>query len=154
MKVLPDIAPGEYESPVANTFTLPNGLIGFRDYTRAELLYMPDHLPFLWMKLHGPTDNVHFVVIEPCGIIPGYSPELFDEDAAALELTDSADAMVLNIVTLRRQTPVDATVNLVGPIVLNRRTLIGRQLVIANYSRYSSYHPLVEDSTVTNRATA
>ncbi len=154
MKVLPDIIPGEYETPAANTFALPHGLIGFREYTRAELLYMPDHLPFLWMKLHSPTESVHFVVIEPHGLIPGYSPELFDEDAAGMELADSSEAMVLNIVTLRQQIPMDATVNLVGPIVVNRRTRTGRQLVISNYSRYSANHPLVENHAATARATA
>jgi flagellar assembly factor FliW len=45
-----------------------------------------------------------------------------------------------------RQQPVEATVNLVGPIVVNRRTRVGRQLVISNYSRYSAHHSLVENS--------
>ena len=154
MKVLPDIIPGEAETPVANAFTLPQGIIGVRDYTRAELLYVPDHLPFLWMKLHGATDAVHFIVIEPAGLIPGYSPELFEEDAAGLGLTDPAEAMVLNIVTLRQQHPLEAFVNLVGPIVVNRRTRSGRQLVISNYSRYSAHHPLVEAAPSANLATA
>jgi flagellar assembly factor FliW len=54
--------------------------------------------------------------------------------------------MILNIVTLRRQNPVEATANLIGPLVVNRRTRIGRQLVISNYSRYSANHALVENS--------
>jgi flagellar assembly factor FliW len=53
--------------------------------------------------------------------------------------------MILNIVTLRRQDPVEATANLIGPVVVNRRTRIGRQLVISNYSRYSAHHLLVEN---------
>lgn len=155
MKVLPDIIPSETESPLANAFSLPQGIIGFRDFTRAELLYLPDHLPFLWMKLHSLTDVVHFIVIEPAGFIPGYSPELFEEDALGLGLTDAADAMVLNIVSLQQQRPIEATVNLVGPIVVNRRTKIGRQFVISNYSRYNAHHPLVETPTTTiARATA
>jgi flagellar assembly factor FliW len=157
MKVLPDINPAEVESPVANSFTLPQGLIGFRNYTRAELLYMPEHLPFLWLKLHGETDSVNFIVIEPAGLIPGYEPELFDEDASGLELADSSEAMVLNIVSLQNQRPLDATVNLVGPIVVNRRTRLGRQLVLSNYSRYSAHHPLVEaaaPATAGSRVTA
>ncbi len=145
MKILPDINPADVEPPTAaHTFTLPQGLIGFRDYTRAELLYVQDHLPFLWLKLHSATDTVHFIVIEPAGAVPGYEPELFDEDAAGLELTDPAEIMILNIVSLQNQQPIEAKVNLVGPIIINRRTRIGRQLVISNYSRYSTQHPLVE----------
>jgi len=89
---------------------------------------------------------VHFIVIEPGGLVAGYSPELFDADAEGLDLKDAAEAMVLNIVTLRQQNPLDATINLVGPIVMNRRTRIARQLVIANYSQYSAHWPLVEQA--------
>jgi len=65
---------------------------------------------------------------------------------ALLGLRDAADAMILNIVTVIRNTPVEATANLIGPIVVNRRTRIGRQLVISNYSRYSAHHALVENA--------
>ncbi|MBI5688811.1 MAG: flagellar assembly protein FliW [Verrucomicrobia bacterium] len=146
MKVLPDLLPTDFDTPPSNEILLPHGIIGFGTYKRAELLYMPDHLPFLWMKLHRPQDHLHFIVIEPGGIIPGYQPELFDEDAEALDLRSAAEAMVLNIVTLRRQDPVEATVNLIGPIVVNRRTRLGRQLVVSNYSKYSAHYPLVETS--------
>lgn len=143
MKVLIDPITPHADELVANGFSLPQGLIGFKDYTRAELLYLPDHLPFLWMKLHGPTDTVHFIVLEPANLIPGYEPEIFDGDAEALGLTRAEDAMILNIVTLEQQRPLDATVNLIGPIILNRRTRVGRQLVISNYSRYHAHAPLV-----------
>jgi flagellar assembly factor FliW len=148
MKVLPDIYPTDLDAPAANSFSLPHGIIGFESYRQAELLYQPDHLPFLWLKLTGPRDAVHFVVIEPGGLIPGYEPELFDEHAMELDLEDSPEAMVLNIVTLQRSTPLEATANLVGPIIVNRRTRIGRQVVISNYSRYSAHHPLVEKTQV------
>ena len=144
MKVLSDLSSTSAPAtPVANHFSLPQGLIGFKDYTRAELLYLPDHLPFLWLKLYRGTESVHFIVIEPAGLVPGYVPELFDADAEGLELRDSSEAMLLNIVTLRHQNPLEATINLVGPIVMNRRTRVARQLVIANYSQYSAHWPLV-----------
>jgi len=85
MKVLSDSSSASAPvSPVANHFSLPQGLIGFKDYTRAELLYLPDHLPFLWLKMYRGTESVHFIVIEPAGLVPGYVPELFDADAEGL----------------------------------------------------------------------
>ena len=146
MKVLPELYPTDLDISPANQLELPQGLIGFAQYKRAELLYLPDHLPFLWMKLYSEVDDLHFIVIEPGGIVPGYEPEIFDNDAEQLDLRDPAEAMILNIVTLRRQNPVEATANLIGPLVVNRRTRIGRQLVISNYSRYSANHALVENS--------
>ena len=148
MKVLLELYPTDFDTAPANEITLPLGLIGFAAYRQAELLYLSDHLPFLWMKLRGP-DTIQFIVIEPGGIIPNYEPEIFDGDAEQLGIRDPAEAMILNIVTLLRQQPVEATVNLVGPIVVNRRTRVGRQLVISNYSRYSAHHSLVENPQAT-----
>lgn len=147
MKVLPDVFPTDMDAVPANELTLPQGIIGFAAFTRAELLYLPDHLPFLWMKLVNPdsAEILHFVVIEPGGIVPGYEPEIFDGDAFQLDLRDPAEAMILNIVTLQNQKPLQATANLMGPVVVNRRTRVGRQLVISNYSRYSSHYALVEN---------
>jgi len=145
MKVLPELFPTDIDTPPSNEIQLPQGIIGFAQYKRAELLYLPDHLPFLWMKMHSAAEHLHFIVIEPGGIITGYEPEIFDEDAEQLGIVDPSQAMILNIVTLRRQNPVEATVNLIGPLIVNRRTRVGRQLVISNYSRYSAHHSLVEN---------
>jgi flagellar assembly factor FliW len=147
MKVLPELYSTPSEVIGANAFSLPQGLIGFADYSSAELLYLPEHLPYLWLKLSGPRGPVNFVVIEPGGIIPDYELEIFDSDAEALGISDPTEAMILNIVTIQRQPPLHATVNLAGPIVVNRRTRVGRQLIIANYSRYSTRHVLVQPET-------
>jgi flagellar assembly factor FliW len=53
---------------------------------------------------------------------------------------------VLNIVTVSRSLPPTATVNLVGPVIINRRLGIAKQVVLANHSRYSARHPLVTSS--------
>jgi flagellar assembly factor FliW len=133
------------DSAASNELILPQGILGFEDYRRAELLYSEENLPFLWMRLHGP-DILHFVVMEPANMVPGYEPEIFDEDAAQLEIREAADAMILNIVTLKHNQPTGATINLIGPIIVNRRTRIARQRVISNHGRYSSHHPLVDNS--------
>jgi flagellar assembly factor FliW len=143
MKVLPDLYLSSPDTITPNAFALPLGLIGFAGYTRAELLHLPDNRPFLWLKLSGPLGTVTFVVIEPGGIIPGYEPDIFDNDAEVLGISDPAEAMILNVVTVKSPTPHQATVNLAGPILVNRRTGIGRQVVIANYSRYSARQVLV-----------
>jgi len=151
MKVLTEISPIEIENPAAGLIRLPQGLVGFPKHTTLEFLYQPDQLPFLWMRLHGP-EPIHFVVIEPGGLIPGYEPELFDDDAAFLGLSSSVDAAIFNIVTLRGGSPAEATVNLIGPVIVNRRTGIAKQVVLANHSRYSTHYPLVDQGPATTAA--
>jgi flagellar assembly factor FliW len=143
MKVLAELIPSETDSFPTRTFLLPHGIVGFPEYTRGELVYNPDHLPFVTMQLHGPSGSISFVVVEPFGFIRGYEPELFEADASALGLSDPSEAMVLTILTMTPGAPLEATVNLVGPIVVNRRTGIGRQVVVSNYSRYRARHPLL-----------
>jgi flagellar assembly factor FliW len=146
MKVSPDLYPTELDAASPRTLRLPEGIVGFEEYKTFELLSVPDQFPFLWMRLHGP-DTLDFVVIEPGGLIADYELELFDEDAAHLGLADSSDAMVLTIVTVRHGNNASATVNLVGPVIVNRRTGLARQCILANYARYSAHHPLVENQT-------
>ena len=144
MKVSSEVSSSDASS--GHVVKLPKGLLGFPEHTSFELLYQPDQPPFRWLRLLGP-EIMHFVVIEPIGIVPEYEPELFDEDAAAIGLVDPADALVLSIVAVQHGEPVSATVNLVGPIVINRRTGLARQVVLANHSRYSARHPLVVAET-------
>ncbi len=124
------------------TLQLPCGLVGLPEYKSCEILAAPDQAPFLWLRLHGATP-LHFVLIEPGGLVPDYEPELFDEDAAALGIASPTDATLFNIVTLHSGQPNAATVNLSGPLVVNRRTGVARQCILANYSRYSAHHPLL-----------
>ncbi len=145
MKVTSDTLAAPLDEAVLPAFTLPQGLIGFPNHTTFELYVDPEQLPFRWLLLHGP-ETVQFVVIEPRGVIPDYEAELFDEDAAALGIEGEADALILNIVTVSRTMPVTATVNLVSPVVVNRRTGLAKQVVLANHARYNVRHPLVTAS--------
>ena len=126
----------------ANVVTLPFGLIGFPNHKRMEVVYLPEQLPFLWMRLDGPT-ALHFVVIEPGNFMTDYEPEGFDEDAVALGIKGPEDALVLNIVYVQPGKPLEATVNLVGPVIINRHTGVGKQVVLANHGRFSAHYPLL-----------
>jgi len=145
MNVSPDMITAD--NAAGHTLRLPLGLIGFPDSHNFELLYEPDQLPFRWLRLLG-QEELHFVVMEPGGIIPDYQPELFDEDAAYLGIQDPADALVLNIVTVTHTEPVTATVNLIGPIIINRRTGLAKQVVLSNHAQYDARYPLVVSNTV------
>jgi flagellar assembly factor FliW len=142
MKVATSLPPEAVGASPANMVALPFGLVGFPNHKNMELAYLPEQLPFLWMRLHEPTP-LHFIVIEPGRIMSDYEPELFDEDAADIGLTCQEDALVLNIVCVQPDRPLEATVNLVGPVIINRRLAIGKQVVLANHARFSSHHPLI-----------
>jgi flagellar assembly factor FliW len=62
-----------------------------------------------------------------------------DADADFLEIRNPNDTLVFNIVTLKSDG--SATVNLKGPIVINRHTMIGMQVVLSQ-SQYAIKHPI------------
>lgn len=121
-----------------NIVHLPLGLFGFESIKDYVLLTEPGQEPFRWLQvLNDPS--LAFLVVPPFAVLPEYSPQISPEDTRILGLVRPADALLYNIVTLRGSR---ATVNLKGPIVVNRYTLRGKQVVISNAAGYSLHHPL------------
>jgi flagellar assembly factor FliW len=130
------------EEPVEasrSTIQLPLGLMGFEKVKNYLLLGNDEEAPFLWLQM-AEDPNLSFLVVPPGVAMKGYEPDISDEDAGVLGLKAPEDAWVLNIVTLHSEGR--ATVNLKGPLVLNRHTLIGKQIIPRNVSSFSLHHPL------------
>jgi flagellar assembly factor FliW len=72
--------------------------------------------------------GLEFIVVSPGVLFDDYVIEIADADAVALGLEVASEVEVIVIVTAGRS-PVP-TVNLLGPIVINRRTAKAAQLVL------------------------
>jgi flagellar assembly factor FliW len=121
-----------------NLIHMPAGLLGFENLKRFVLLTEPEEAPFSWFQVID-DPSLAFLVLPPFDAVPEYQPELSDDDVAYLGLKTPEDALIYNIVTLRTG---QATINLKGPIVINRFTLRGKQVVLQNASKWSVRHPL------------
>ena len=84
--------------------------------------------PFLTM-VSAEDPSVGFVVVSPFDFFPEYDFDLDEATTVRLGLVEPTDCVVLCIVTLADR-PEDATVNLLGPIVINRFTLEACQAVL------------------------
>ena len=116
------------------------GLPGFPNVHRFRLApWGPPGSPYL--RLHAVDDpEVGFVVVPPWVFYPDYEFDLDDASAERLGLAVADDAIVLAVVTLRDR-PEEATLNLLGPIVVNRHTHDAAQVVLPT-SSYSVRAPL------------
>jgi len=124
--------------------SLPLGLVGFPEITEAEIVFVEEELPF--MRLHSSGEaQVHFLVLNPMGILPDYEIELVDQDIAYLGIQSAEDVLLLNIATVHASNPLKISVNLIGPIVINRKTRVGKQVVIGNHMDFSARHMLFEE---------
>jgi flagellar assembly factor FliW len=118
---------------------MPAGLLGFENNKNYQLLGSPEEAPFLWLQM-AEEPKLSFLVIEPAAVITNYQPDVPETDVAELGIESAEDALFLNIVTVHRDGK--GTVNLKGPILVNRRTLMAKQVVPLNASQFSLQHPL------------
>lgn len=126
--------------------TLINGLIGFPEQREFELLVNAEELPFMWIRAKN-RKELGFVVIEPSHFVEDYEVEISDDDAKELEISGANDALILNIVTIQDSENIEsATANLVGPILLNRNTQLGKQIIVSNHMKYSTKHPILSSA--------
>ena len=99
----------------------------------------PEEAPFRWLQVLD-DPNTAFIVLSPFEVLPTYAPDISTDDVDFIGLKTPEDALVLNIVTLREGGK--ATMNLKGPIVINRHTLIGKQVVLNNAADYAVQYAL------------
>ena len=118
---------------------MPLGLLGLEQYRHFALRSDPAEEPFLWLEVIDET-KLAFLVISPFVLLPNYAPEIPEEDARFLDLETPEDTLIFNIVTVRG--PQQATINLKGPVVLNRRTLVAKQVIPINAPELSVAYPL------------
>src|SRR5262245_36211864 len=121
-----------------NIIAMPMGLLGFEQVKKYVLLGAPEEEPFLWLQmLDNPAQG--FVVVSPAAVVSNYTPDIPQADVDLLGIKSPADATVLNLVTVRG---TESTVNLKGPIVINRHTLVAKQCIPTNVTGFPLQHPI------------
>jgi flagellar assembly factor FliW len=119
---------GTVEVGDGELLSFPDGLLGFPALKRYALLPNPKGGPFLWLQA-ADDPGVAFVVVDPAEFFSGYEVNVRPEDVAPIRLADAAQGRVLVILTVPGD-PKEITANLAGPIVVNVRERLGRQLVL------------------------
>ena len=75
--------------------------------------------------------SLRFLVVPPQLFFPDYAPVVDDATVAALGI-DSADDVVVLAVVNAGDSPADATVNLLAPVLVNTTTRQGAQVVLTD----------------------
>lgn len=114
------------------------GLPGFPASRRFRLESLgPELEPFCAMRSVAEPE-ICFTVVPPGIIFRDYAVEIDEQHVDTLGLADGSDALVLAIVTVGDP----PTANLLGPLVVNRRTRVAAQ-VVQHGSDYGAAVPLV-----------
>lgn len=135
---------GTIEIPEDGVMDFPDGLFGFPD-AHGFVVLPAEREGFYWLQSLE-FSALTFMALDPFVHVPGFSVELADGEIGVLGPAEPKDIVVLGIVTLPRTQGDPITVNLQGPVAINVRRRIGRQLVIQD-SVYGTRHPIDLSST-------
>jgi flagellar assembly factor FliW len=95
------------------------------------MVEIPDGEAYRWLQsVEDPS--LSFLTVIPWHFFPDYEPEVDDLTQQELGLREVSDAIVLCIVTIRDSGPNPITANLLGPLVINTVSRVGRQIVLAD----------------------
>ncbi len=131
---------GALEVPDSSCYEFPGGILGFPGLARYVLFDNPAGGPLKWLQaLEDPA--LAFVCCDPTLFQPDYRVTVRREELADIVLERAQDGHVLVILVIGKN-PADTTANLLGPVILNTASRLGKHLVLSD-SGYSSRHPVL-----------
>lgn len=115
--------------------SFPAGIPGFEKSKEFVLASVPDYVPFEWLVCIDGS-NLRFAIINPMLFRPDYTPAMVKEQLEDLRIEKPDDVLLYCIVTIR-ENPLESTANLIGPIIINKKQRVGKQIIIDD-DRYTT----------------
>jgi flagellar assembly factor FliW len=119
---------GEIQVRAQDVLEFPAGLLGFPECRSFALIAGQSSGTYWLQSIQHPV--LVFLLVDPFLAFKDYAVDLAPQDLASLKITSPDDVAILTIVTLSRSPDEDATTNLQGPLVLNLKTRVGKQVTV------------------------
>ena len=111
-----------------NIITFEQGLLGFEELKQFAIIDVEECLPFEWLvSVEDPI--VAFPILNPTLFFSDYKPSISKDDLVLLNIKKEKDVEIFCIVTQGKK-PEDVTLNLKGPILINMKNKMGKQVVL------------------------
>ena len=118
---------GEVSATADQVLTFPTGLLGFPE-ARDFVLVATRRTGFYWLQSLD-HEALTFLVLDPFTHVSDFVIDIPDNELGGLG-TDANEIIVLGIVTLPAGPEDPLTVNLQGPLLINSKKGLGRQLIV------------------------
>jgi flagellar assembly factor FliW len=115
--------------PAEALLTFPSGLLGFPEWARYVMLDHDTDAPFKWLHC-AEEASLAFVVIDPALFNANYQVTISPEARLEVEGSETDELSVAVILTIPSNDPSTVTANLRGPLLMNPRTRLCKQLVL------------------------
>jgi flagellar assembly factor FliW len=129
--------------------TFPSGLLGFPEWTRYVILDHDTDAPFKWLHCVEEA-SLAFVVINPALFNAHYQVPISPEARGEVEGSETDELGLAVILTIPSDDPSSVTANLRGPLLMNPRTRLCKQLVLSE--DYPTRYPVFSAPRHTERS--
>lgn len=120
---------GEIDIDSGKIIFIPEGILGFPACKRYIILETTKDGPFVWLQaVDDPA--LAFIVMDPHLIDDNFDVPIYPKEMSALKAESKDDITFLLIVSVRREDPPCIMANLQGPLAVNHKYFIGKQLVL------------------------
>ena len=121
---------GEIEINDETIINFPTGILGFPNFKKYALIDVDENSPLKW--LHSVEEpSLAFVVTDPNLFKPDYSIDAWKRDLEDIDVTNAEEVIVLVLVTVPSE-PSKMTANLKGPVLINTKNNMAKQLIVDN----------------------
>ncbi|RPJ08924.1 MAG: flagellar assembly protein FliW [Spirochaetaceae bacterium] len=127
----------------------PSGILGFENL-KYYVLLDAQQKPFYWLQCLEVAE-IAFVMIDPAVFRPDYKVSVPKEELEEIGIEKAEDILLFSIVTIPENTE-KMTANLQGPVIINKRTRVGRQS-ISNDPRWKVRHYIMEELAALRQGT-
>lgn|SRR5574340_207687 len=141
---------GTFEVKDETLLVFPSGILGFPEWTRYVLLDHDTDAPFKWLQCVE-EPQLAFVVLAPAFFKPDYQIQIPADALSEIQKQENDELSVVTILTIPSHDPGAVTANLRGPLVMNHRTRLCKQLVLSE--ELPTRYPLFADSTARTPST-
>ncbi|GAB6090294.1 flagellar assembly protein FliW [Spirochaeta dissipatitropha] len=132
---------GEIEIDERQRILFSQGILGFERLQ--EFVLMDAHQqPFYWLQ-SSELVEVAFILIDPHIFRPDYDISPSAEDFEDVDYQEGDDLLVFAIVTIPEEQR-RMTANLQGPIIINKRNRIAKQVIVTD-QRWQVRHNIFEE---------
>jgi flagellar assembly factor FliW len=123
---------GDVDIAEEDVYTFPGGVPGFENANRFALIKQHPDEPFIYLQ-STEAPSLSFILADPFVFVPDYDFEIREHLVEELRIDDLSDIAVWSIATVN-DTFTEATINLMAPILLNKKHRLGKQAILHDTS--------------------
>ncbi len=135
---------GEIEIDSNKIINFIDGIPGFDDQKRFIIIDNLDtEVPFKWLQSIDEPE-LAFVIIDPFIFKDDYEFDLPKHITEKLKIKEEKDVLVYSIVVIPEDV-TQMTANLLGPVIINTKEMLGKQIVLEDNS-YTTKHYILKNA--------